>query len=174
MLRVTAFLVALVLACRAGRASRGPAEGQLELTWRDSARAVTLHAPVEARWCAGDTLLELLALQHDTGFGISLLARDSVRADSFPVILGGVYVAKRPYAAAALRTLGATDLKSYVSIWGLVTLSDARRTQVSGNFDMHVAQSGGHDTLHLIGGFNRVLVTPAGLPCGRSNKPRTP
>jgi hypothetical protein len=174
MLRAAAFLVVFVLACRSSRAARGPVAGQLELNWRDSGRVVALVAPAEANWCAGDTLLELLAIQHDTGIGISLVARDSLRADSFPVIQGGVFIPKRPYAAGALRTLGATDLKSYTSIWGLVTVTDSRGKRVSGGFDMHVTLSGGHDTLHLTGGFDRVPVATAGLPCGRSNKPRTP
>jgi len=173
MSRALPFLVLCILACRSSRAARGPVEGQLELHWNDSARAVTLLAPVEAHWCAGDTLLELLAIHRDTSFGVALLARDSLRADSFMVIQGGVYVARRPYAEGALRALGATDLKGYNSIWGLVTLTEARSTRVSGSLDMHVA-GGGHDTLHLVGRFDRVTVAPAGLPCGRSNKPRSP
>lgn len=173
MLRLAAFLVLFVLGCRTSRAARGPVEGQLELHWNDSARAVTLLAPVEAHWCAGDTLLQLLAIHRDTAFGVALVARDSLRPDSFLVIQGGVYVPRRPYAEAALRALGVTDLKGYTSIWGLVTLTEARKSRVTGNLDMHVA-GGGHDTLHLTGSFDRVAVAPAGLPCGRSNKPRTP
>ncbi len=174
MPRSPAFLLLLALGCRAGRAARGPAAGQLELHWRDSARAVTLLASAEARWCAQDTLLELLAIHRDTAFGLALLARDSLRADSFPVFQSGVFAPGRPQASAALRTLGVNDLKGYTSTWGVVQLSAVSARRVSGSFDFRAKLSGGTDTLHLTGSFDRVAVLAAGQPCGRSNKPRKP
>jgi len=174
MSRTALFALLAALACRSSGASRAPAEGELEVSWRDSSHAVALRAPANAHWCARDSLLELLAVSHDTGLGLLLLARDSLRPDSFPVFQGGVFAPWRPQASAALRALSASDIKGYTSTWGVVKLSTIAAKRVSGSFDLHVKLTPGKDTLHLTGSFTRVLVAPATLPCGRANLPKTP
>lgn len=175
MPRAALLILLFILACRSSRASRAPAAGELEVHWRDSSHVVALRAPAEARWCPRDSMLELLAVNHDTGLGLVLLARDSLRVDSFPVFQGGVYAPWRPQASAALRVVTAENvLKAFTSTWGQVTLAAAAPKQVSGSFDLHVKLSPGADSLHLTGSFARVPVLPATAPCGRANLPRTP
>src|SRR2546422_763402 len=84
-----------------GRVGRSPGRtaGQLMAEWKDSAgRVVHWSAPAEARWCARDTLLEITALRNDSGVGLAVFARDSLRAEGYPVFQSGLFAPWRPQA----------------------------------------------------------------------------
>jgi hypothetical protein len=173
MPRVSILALLAIMSCRSSSATRGPVEGELQVQWRDSSQVADLHAPAEAHWCARDTLLEILAVRHDSAFGLVLLAPDSLRPQAYPVFQGGVFATWRPQATAAVRLLTATELKGFTSTWGQVQLTEGG-PHVSGSFDLHVKLSTGQDSLHLTGHFTRLAVVPADPSCGRANKPKTP
>src|SRR5262245_2450887 len=77
-------------ACRA-KTPTGPTEGMLEARWSDSLGRADFRAPADARWCARDTSLEILAARRDSAFGLSLYARDSLRVEGYPVFLAAMF-----------------------------------------------------------------------------------
>lgn len=160
-----------ILACRAAGGSSGAGEGELEVSWSDAAATAQLIAPAEARWCARDSMLELLAVRNDSALGIALYPRDSLRAESYPLFLAGVFAPWRPQATAAMRLMLSNELRTYGSRWGQVQLTESAPGTVSGTFDLHLKRATAADSLHVTGQFTRVAVRPAGLSCGRADKP---
>ena len=164
-------LALLGLACRSDGKRAESALGMLEASWQDSSGTVRLRVPAEARWCARDTMLELIAARNDTAFGLALYARDSLRAEGYPVFQSGVFAPWRPQAGAALRFVGGATLFGYESTWGRVVVSAADSGAISGTLDLHVKNFSGPDSLHVTGKFDRVAILPAPPTCGRANKP---
>ena len=169
-MRFTPLVLGGLLACRSA-AGRPAAEGTLQASWRDSANEAQLIAPAEARWCARDSALEIIAVRNDTSVGVALFARDSLRADGYPVFQGALFAPWRPQATAALRMLTANDLRGFQSMWGRVQLTEVAGNRVSGTLDLHLKLLSGTDSLHLIGSFTRVAVGRAAGSGGRANKP---
>jgi hypothetical protein len=128
-------------------------------------------APAEARWCARDTLVEVVAARNDTAFGLSLIAQDSLRAGSYPVFHTDVYAPWRPQAGAAIRWLDSTDLRHFGGASGQVTVTEGGARLVSGTLDIGLQASTGRDSIHLTGSFSAVPIAPANPLCGRANKP---
>lgn len=162
-----------VLACRPAGGERRTDGGELEASWTDSAGTAHWLAPAEANWCARDSMLEILAARNDSAVGIALYARDSLRAEGYPVFLAGMYAPWRPQATAALRLLTPNEIRGFGSSWGQVILSEAAGGYVSGSFDLHLKRPTAPDSVQVTGRFTRVLIRPASPSCGRANKPVT-
>jgi hypothetical protein len=160
-----------LLACRAASGRPPAADGTLEASWRDSTGTAQLSAPAEARWCARDTLLELIAARNDTVVGLALFARDSLKTEGFPLFQPSIFAPWRPQATAALRVFNENTLRNFQSMWGKVELTEVSGNRVSGTFDAHLKNLTGPDSLHLTGRFTRVPVRSATGICGRENKP---
>lgn len=133
--------------------------------------AGAFRAPASARWCARDTLLELFAIRNDTAVGFALLPKDSLTAGVYSIFSAETFIAFRPQATAAMRWLDQVELKGFEGAGGLVTLSEAGASGVSGSFEVSFRRSGTPDTLALTGSFVRVPVSPAIEACGRANRP---
>lgn len=161
--------VLIMMACRPPDGAAG--EGQLEASWSDAGGTARLVAPAEARWCARDSMLELLAVRNDSALGIALYASDSLRAESYPLFLAGVFAPWRPQATAALRLPLSNELRTYSSAWGQLQLTKSAAGVVSGTFDLHLKRATPADSLQVTGRFTRVAVRPAELSCGRADKP---
>ena len=125
----------------------------------------------EARWCARDTLLEVVAARNDTAVGLSLIAQDSLRAGGYPVSHSDVYAPWRPRADAAVRWLDSTNLRHFGGARGQVTITEGGARRVSGTLDIGLRASSGRDSIHLTGSFSGVAIAAASTFCGRANKP---
>ena len=167
-------LAVLSLGCNATAARQeAPAPGYLEARWNDSARTARFSAPAEARWCVRDTLLEILAVSHDSAVGIALFVRDSLRVEALPVFRAELFAPWRPQATAAVRLVSPNGIQGYQSVWGQVEVTQRSSNRVSGTLDLHVKLSNGPDSLHLTGRFAGLEVLPATSWCGRASKPPT-
>lgn len=141
------------------------------MAWSAGGREVHFSAPADARWCVRDTSLEILAVRNDTAVGLALYARDSLRAEAYPVVLAAMFVPSRPQASAALRLALAAELKGFESSGGQVVVTAGGSRRVSGTFEARLRHSVGTDSLHLTGRFDRLAVQPAAPSCGRALKP---
>ena len=128
-------------------------------------------ATAEARWCARDTLLEVVAARNDTAIGLSLIAQDSLRTGGYPVLPTDSHTPWRPQAGAAIRWLDSTDLRHFGGARGQVTVTGGGSRRASGTLDLTLRASSGQDSLHLTGSFSGVAIAPASPLCGRANKP---
>jgi hypothetical protein len=168
----------LVLGCRPGgpRATEaGSPAGILEIAWRDSTRAVRLAFPARARWCAADSLLEIVGTRQDSAVGLVLLGGDSALAGLgegvYSVMPGKFFLPWRPRALAALRLAGSDAVTQYESSHGQVTVTRAGPDGLAGRMDLVLLASVGTDSLHLTGSFSGIRGQPAAGPCGRLDKP---
>ena len=162
-----------LLACNAAGGDRRTGEGELEARWTDSAGTAVFIAPAEGRWCARDSMLEILAARNDSAVGIALYARDSLRVEGYPVFLAGLFAPWRPQATAALRLLTPNEIRNFASSWGQVILTEAAGGRVTGTFDLHLKRPTAPDSVQVTGRFALVAIRPASPSCGRANKPPT-
>ena len=169
MHRVLCLLMLPALACRSGAASP-PSGGELGARWSGSASG-SFRASATARWCARDTLLELLAVRNDTAVGFALLPKDSISPGVYSVFPSQVFIAFRPQANAAVRWLDDAELKGFEGVSGLVTLQASGAPGVSGTFEVRLKRADNPDTLALSGSFASVPVGRAIDACGRANRP---
>ena len=171
MPRVGLLFLLTLFACSAAGGARRGGDGELEAHWSGGGGTALLIAPAEARWCARDTMLEILAVRNDTAVGIAVYARDSLRVEAYPIFLAGVFAPWRPQATAALRLLSSNELQGFESHWGQVQVSEAGGGRVSGTFDLHLKRAAAADSLQVTGRFTHLTVRPAALSCGRADKP---
>jgi len=173
-------LLALVWGCGAGNGpapdSGPPATGQLDLTWADSAgKPVRFVAPATGRWCASDSLLEIMGARRDTAVGILLLSSDTspsgLGVGPYAVMPAKVFIPWRPRAVAAVRMAGTNAILQFESVNGQVTVTGAGPEGVSGRVELRLNASEGIDSLRVTGTFQRVRSVVASPPCGRVDKP---
>ena len=159
------------LACRPAADGAASTGGRLEGRWSSGGQEVRFSAPAEARWCERDSSLEVFAVRNDTALGLALYARDTLRAEAYPVTLAAMFVPARPQATVALRLALATELKGYESSGGQVQVTTGGSRRVSGSFAAMLRHSVGTDSLRVSGSFDRLAVLPAAASCGRALKP---
>jgi hypothetical protein len=160
----------LVAGCRPGGGSPDSAGGSLRVQWEGSSRG-RFEAPATALWCSRDTLLEILALRHDTAVGIALIAKDSLVPGHYSVFSAEVFTPFRPQANLALRWVTPVELVGYESRSGRVTVSATGSPGVSGQFEALLQRHTGGDSIRLSGDFRGLRVGPAIPACGRANRP---
>jgi hypothetical protein len=168
----------LAVACRSGGApatGSGAPTGTFELAWSDSTGRAHLTFPANGRWCAADSLLEIMASRRDSALGLVLLAGDSSLAGlgtgTYSAMPAKVFIPWRPRAIAALRLAGTESVAQYESTRGQVTLTRAGPDGLAGQVDLYLVASAGTDSLHLTGSFQGIRPVPVGRPCGRLDKP---
>lgn len=157
-------------ACSRESAAARPDAGEVTVQWSGGTSG-SMTASATARWCASDTLLEVLAVRGDTAVGMALIALDSARAMDYPVTQTREFTPARPQARVALRLLKQFELEGYDAVSGRVTLTQGGARMVSGTLEVGLVPVVGTDTLRLTGTFERIPVTTAVGTCGRANKP---
>jgi hypothetical protein len=153
----------------------GSRTGQFEVSWTDSAGPALFAVPASGRFCAKDSLVELLGSRNDSAIGVVLLMGDSTISGlgpgSFSVMPARIFIPWRPRAIAALRMTGVDVIRQYESTAGQVTLTAASDSGLSGRVDLHLVASAGTDSLRVTGEFRKVRIARASFPCGRADKP---
>lgn len=157
-------------ACSRESGAQRPDAGEMVVQWT-GATSGSLTASGRARWCAADTLLEVLAVRGDSAVGLALIALDSARAMDYPVTQTRAFTPNRPQARVALRLLKQFELEGYDAVSGRVTVTQGGSQLVSGTLEVGLVPVVGTDTLRLTGTFERIPVTTAVGICGRANKP---
>jgi hypothetical protein len=118
-----------------------------------------------------DSLLEVLAVRGDSGFGFALAVPDSIRAISHPVIAPSMSVSWRPLAVAALRWVTDTAVRGFEATGGTIAVTEVTAAGVSGSLDLRLRRIDAADTVRLTGTFDRVLPKLAEGSCGRLERP---
>ena len=166
--------IALILVGGCNRPAAAPdPNGLVSVRWAGALQG-NLVAAGAGRWCAADSLLEVMAVDSvtDHAVGFSLLMQDSLRPGQHPIVAGSVAANWRPLGFAAFRWASDTALKGYEATGGTITVSAADPGSVSGTMDLRLRLSQGADTVTLTGSFTTVPVQPASAPCGRLVKIR--
>jgi len=185
--RIVAGLVA-TLACSSAEPARPPA-GSLEVEWIGSDTG-KLSAPAVAEWCDSLKLLELRAIQGDTGIALvfypsgsgtragsvprtgaavkpdSVAAGDSVTPGKYPVVAPERADSSRPAAAVALRWFAETSIRGFRGDSGTVVLEATGPGTSAGRFSAHLRSATEGSRLTVTGSFKGLSVTPAPQACG--------
>ena len=171
-MRLILILATVICAACAKRASAParPRAGTVSVEWTGTLRG-RFSAPATAQWCSGDTLLEVIAVRGDTAVGLTLIARDSLRAESYVVNETANFTPGRPQANVALRMLREANLLGFDAMGGQVTVTWGGSRMVSGTLEVRLRPVSSSDTLQMKGSFERIPVVSASGVCGRADKP---
>ena len=160
--------------CRSNAASAEPGAvlepGRVRIEWSGSSSG-RFAAQAVARWCATDTLVEILAMRADTGVGLILLVRDSIDAGDYPIAAARSFSNRRPGASLAVRWLDTSSVRGYEGVRGRVVLTAGGA--LAGTFETLLRANGGpaSDTLALRGELGGITPVTADSLCGRWNRP---
>jgi hypothetical protein len=163
----------LLLGCRKAAQPTGPTEDQagvVSVEWNGFVRG-SFAATASGSWCARDSLLEVLAVRGDSGFGFALAVTDSVRVGKHPATAPSVVVDWRPLAVAGLRWATDTAVRGYEAQSGTIEVTDVSGGRVTGTIDLRLKQIDTIDTIRLSGSFKRIAVAPSRGSCGRVQRP---
>lgn len=152
----------LAAACSRSSASDGAA-ARLEADWTgaDTGRIATRAT---AEWCDSLGLLEIRALQGDSGLALALYPGGPVRPDSYPVRPPDAADSAPPAGAVALRWFAETAIKGFQGDSGAIVLERAGG-RIAGRF--HAALQSVNDPMRLDvrGTFRDLPVVPAARGC---------
>jgi hypothetical protein len=138
--------------------------GRLEARWT-GADSGKISAPAVAEWCADRLLLEIRAIQGDTGLAMALYPVDTVVSDSYPVVEPSRADSAPPSASVALRLFSQTAIKGYQGDSGAVLLKRSGSGQLSGSLAARARSVLTGQQIRLSGRFDRVAVMPQERGC---------
>jgi hypothetical protein len=163
------------LACSSAEPADSRA-GSLDVEWT-GADTGKLSAPAVAEWCEGLKVLELRAIQGDTGIALVLYPSDSIpRADSivpadsatpgdYPVVPPERADSSRPSAAVALRWFAETSIRGFRGDSGTVVLEATGPSVSAGRFSAYLESTTEGSRLTVTGSFKGLSVTSAPAGC---------
>jgi len=163
------------LACSSAEPADSRA-GSLDVEWT-GADTGKLSAPAVAEWCEGLKVLELRAIQGDTGIALVLYPSDSIPpADSiapaasatpgdYPVVPPERADSSRPSAAVALRWFAETSIRGFRGDSGTVVLEATGPAASAGRFSAYLQSATEGSRLTVTGSFKGLSVTPAPAGC---------
>jgi hypothetical protein len=156
-------LAILIAACAGGE--RQPADDpRLELQWT-GADTGRMAGPATAEWCGVLGVLQISGVAGDTGVAIALYPRDSIRADSYPVVRPERAESVPQSAAVALRYFAETAVKGYQSDSGRVLVTAGSPGRLAGRFTAALKSASDGTRLHAAGAFSNLRMVPATRGC---------
>ena len=112
-------------------------------------------------------MLEIRAIQGDTGLAVAVYAVDTIVSDSYPVLEPSRADSSHPSASLALRLFAQTSVKGYQADSGTVILERSGSGPISGRLTARARSVVNGDQIRLTGKFQGVAVTPQERGCIR-------
>jgi hypothetical protein len=156
-------LVCLVSACRAGSA-RTRSDPHLEIHWNGSGRG-KLSAPASAEWCAARRLLEIRAIQGDTGIALALYPAESLTSGSYRIVEPAKAESLPPAAGVALRWLTQTAVQGFQGDSGAVVLERSAEGLLSGHLRARARSVADAKRITVTGEFRDLTMRPESPGC---------
>jgi hypothetical protein len=163
--RRSTFVLAALLACSRTQETT-PHGPWLEANWTGSDTG-RISAPAVAEWCDSLQVLELRALQGDSGLALAIHPGGSLKAGRYRIGLPRQVDSTPPGAAIALRWFAETAIKGFRGDSGEVRVDRSTSGVLSGRFDAHLAAVNAPDRLRVRGTFRELEVNPAAIGCAR-------
>jgi hypothetical protein len=138
--------------------------GRLDAGWT-GADSGTISAHAAAEWCADRLLLEIRAIQGETGLAMALYPVDTIVSDSYPVVEPTRADSARPSASVALRLFSQTAIEGYQGDSGMVLLERSSSGRLSGSLTARARSVLKGERIRLRGRFERVAVLPQERGC---------
>ncbi|MFL5512114.1 MAG: hypothetical protein ACJ8AP_12280 [Gemmatimonadales bacterium] len=164
IVRICSFaLLSMLPACQRP-ANRSSSEPHLELTWsgKDGGK---LSGAATAEWCEPRRILEIHAIQGDTGAALALHPERALAAGSYPVVDPPKAESLPPAAGIAVRWLGQTVVQGFQGDSGSVILERSSTGVWSGRFGARARSVADTQRIRLHGSFRDLVVKPAAFGC---------
>lgn len=155
--------VSLLGACRQ-RSGTGGGSGHLDARWTGTEPG-RVSGPATAEWCALRKLLEIRALQGDTGIALALYPADSVVAGEYRVLDPPKAESLPPAAGVALRWLTQTAIRGFQGESGTVVLERSGSGTLSGRVSAGARSVTDTQRVAINGTFRDLTVTPQSRGC---------
>ena len=163
---VLVFGLSIMAACSKVESQRSQA-GRLEARWRGS-ESGKISTTAAAEWCADHRMLEIRAIQGDTGLAVAVYAVDTIASDSYRVVEPTRADSSHPSASVALRLFAQTSIKGYQADSGTVILERSRAGHISGSLAARARSVLNGEQIRLNAKFQGVAVTPQERGCTRA------
>lgn len=157
------FGLSLMAACDKSESLQSQA-GRLEARWT-GADSGKISSPAAAEWCADSLLLEIRAIQGDTGLAMALYLVDTIAPDSYQVVEPTRADSTPPAASVALRLFVQTAIKGFQGDSGTVILERSGAGRLSGSLSARARSVLNGEQIRLSGKFERVAVMPQKRGC---------
>lgn len=156
------FLLAATGAC--DRLPKGEPIRVLEVRWTgtDSGR---ISAPATAEWCGAPRLLEIRAIQGDTGVAIAIYPADTLAVRKYQVMAPSKAESLPPAAVVALRWAGETSIRGFQGESGTVELTRGTSGEVSGSLATKALSVADTGRVMISGTFRNLPVQPQTRGC---------
>ncbi len=144
--------------------------GSLEVAWTGSDTG-KLSGPAVAEWCDSLDLLELRAIQSDTGIALllypsdSAATRDSIPRGEYPVVPPQRADTTRPSAAIAMRWFAETSIRGFRGEGGRVVVEATGPGPTAGRFSAELRSATEGSRLTIEGSFKGLAVDTAPSTC---------
>lgn len=150
----------LILGCRS---PEGPS-GRLELAWT-GADTGRIELPAAGHWCASEQVLEIVAVEGDSGAAVALFPAQALVPGVYPA-LPPVTPRRRPSAGIAVRRYGQTLIEGFYSLSGVVRLdSTGRAGSLEGTLQSHT----NGDQVQVTGRFRNLPIDSAATCAGSAS-----
>jgi hypothetical protein len=155
--------VCLLGACRQ-EFNWGGGSGHLDARWTGTEKG-TISAPATAEWCGIRKLLEIRAIQGDTGLALVLYPADTIVAGDYRVVDPPKAESLPPAAGVGLRWLTQNAIRGFQGESGAVVLERSQSGALSGRLAARARSV--TDTLRVVisGTFRNLSVRPQSRGC---------
>jgi hypothetical protein len=156
------FLV-LVSSCRT---APGDSENRahLDVRWSGSAPG-KISGPATAVWCSPRRLLEIRAVQGDTGIALALYPGDTIAAGQYRVVDPAKAESLPPAAGVALRWLTQATVQGFQADSGVVELDRSAAGVLSGRVKIRARSVVDTQKVSVTGTFEGLTVGPEARGC---------
>jgi hypothetical protein len=165
-LRWSALLVCFVVSCDTA-VKQGGQPGHLDVQWTGS-NPGKISGVATAAWCAPRRLLEIRAIQGDTGIGLAIYPVETIAAASYRVLDPAKAESLPPAAGVALRWLTQTSVQGFQADSGTVKLKRSASGLLSGTLSAHARSVADTQRIAVSGRFKDLVVRPATQACAAS------
>lgn len=159
----SALLLLLANSCRTAPGN-SEKEAHLDVQWTGS-NPGKISGPAAAVWCAPQRLLEIRAVQGDTGIALALYPGETIAAGTYPVVDPTKAQAVPPSAGVALRWLTQTIVQGFQGDSGLVDLQRSAAGVLSGRVRIRARSVVDTQKISVTGTFEGLLVRSEARGC---------
>jgi hypothetical protein len=145
---------------------RQPAQGgpRVVVRWTgtDSGR---IDSPASAEWCDTLRLLEIRALEGDTGIGVAVYPKGVLQPGRYRVVRPELADTSRPAAAVALRWFAETSIRGFKAESGAVVLERSAPGRYSGRIEAFTKSVTDNAHVTVRGTLHELTVRPGRSEC---------
>lgn len=156
-------LLLLANSCRTAPGN-GEKQAHLDVRWTGS-NPGKISGPAAAVWCSPRRLLEIRAVQGDTGIALALYPGETIAAGKYPIVDPAKAESVPPAAGVALRWLTQATVQGFQADSGVVDLERSAAGVLSGRVKIRARSVVDTQKVSVTGTFEGLTVRPEARGC---------